>query len=212
MPDATSTHSTLITADDLYLFNEGSHNRLYQKLGAHIEPEGTRFAVWAPNAAAISVIGDFNGWERGRHPLAPVGASGIWEATVPDAGRGALYKYHIVSSHRGYTVDKADPVGIYHEIPPNTASIVWDLAYDWQDAAYRETARERNGFDAPMSIYEVHLGSWMRHAERGNVSLSYKELAEQLPPYVERMGFTHVEFLPVMEHPFFGSCGYQSTG
>jgi 1,4-alpha-glucan branching enzyme len=212
MPDATTTNTMLITADDLYLFNEGSHNRLYDKLGAHPSRDGTHFAVWAPNAAAVSVVGDFNDWQRGKHALTAVGGSGIWEGTIPDAGRGSLYKYHIVSSQRGYTVDKADPVGFYHEIAPNTASIVWDLDYEWRDGAYRERAQQYNAFDAPMSIYEVHLGSWMRHAERGNVSLSYRELAEQLPAYLERMGFTHVEFLPIMEHPFFGSWGYQTTG
>jgi 1,4-alpha-glucan branching enzyme len=206
--------SALITANDLYLFNEGSHNRLYQRLGAHPldDDAGTHFAVWAPNAATVSVIGSFNDWRIDAHPMSRVGDSGIWSAAVPDARRSAVYKYHIVSRERGYTVDKADPFGFMHEVPPRTASVVWDLDYEWADDDWMRGRERANALDRPISIYEVHLGSWMRDPGRGYVSLSYRELAERLPPYVERLGFTHVEFLPVMEHPFFGSWGYQTTG
>jgi len=207
---------TLLTADDLYLFNEGSHLRIWQKLGAHPlrvdGVDGTYFAVWAPNAERVSVIGDFNGWRRGVHPLRPRERSGIWEGFVPGVGRGDLYKYHIESRYGGYRVDKADPVGFFHETPPRTASVVWDLRYEWRDGAWMEGRRRRNAADAPISIYEVHLGSWMRVPEESHRWLTYRELAPRLVEYVTRMGFTHVEFLPVMEHPFYGSWGYQVTG
>ncbi|MGH7505302.1 MAG: 1,4-alpha-glucan branching protein GlgB [Longimicrobiales bacterium] len=217
MADAQGASTpSLLTPDDLYLFNEGSHNRLYRKLGAHAMrfegKAGTHFGVWAPNARSVSVVGSFNDWRRDATPLSAAGESGIWEAFVPDVGRGTLYKYHIVSRNRGYSVDKADPFGIFHEVPPDTASIIWDLDYDWRDDDWLRERQRRNAFDAPMSIYEVHLGSWMRHVGGTHDSLSYRELGEQLPAYVERLGFTHVEFLPIMEHPFFGSWGYQTTG
>jgi 1,4-alpha-glucan branching enzyme len=138
--------------------------------------------------------------------------SGAWEAFIPELGQGTVYKYHIRSRYHMYTVDKADPYGYYNEIPPRTASVVWDLGYDWNDAEWMRKRQARNKFDAPMSVYEVHLGSWMRVPEEGNRSLSYRELAVKLADYVCDMGFTHVEFLPVMEHPFFGSWGYQITG
>jgi 1,4-alpha-glucan branching enzyme len=208
---------TLITEDDLYLFNEGSHFRLYEKLGAHSVTtddgqEGIYFAVWAPDAEQVSVTGDFNGWNRANHPLQPRGQSGIWEGFIPGIGKGTLYKYHIDSRYRGYKVDKADPYAFYNEIPPKTASIVWGMDYAWSDQEWMERRWERNGLDSPMAIYEVHLGSWKRVPEEDNRSLSYRELAPQLADYVRQTGFTHVEFLPVMEHPFFGSWGYQTTG
>ncbi len=208
--------STLLTSYDLHLFNEGNHNRLYEKFGAHVtEVEGKRgtyFAVWAPDAERISVVGDFNGWNADSHPMNPRGSSGVWEAFIHDLGKGEVYKYHIRSRYHMYEVSKADPYGFYNEIPPRTASIVWDLDYEWHDDEWMRTRYEHNKFDAPISIYEVHLGSWMRVPEDGNRSLSYRELAPKLADYVNDMGFTHVEFMPVMEHPFFGSWGYQVTG
>ncbi|MGQ9675672.1 MAG: 1,4-alpha-glucan branching protein GlgB [Chloroflexota bacterium] len=207
---------SLLTENDLYLFNEGTHNRLYDKLGAHLvateKGSGVYFAVWAPNAQRVSVIGDFNGWSKDRHQLRCRGASGIWEGFIPGIGAGAVYKYHVVSSYRGYRVDKADPVGFYNEVPPKTASIVASLDYDWGDGDWMEHRWKRNRADSPMSTYELHLGSWMRVPEQGGRWLTYRELAPKLAEYVNKMGFTHVEFLPVMEHPFYGSWGYQTTG
>ncbi|MFC1912215.1 1,4-alpha-glucan branching protein GlgB [Chloroflexota bacterium] len=207
---------TLLTEDDLYLFNEGTHFHLYDKLGAHSltvnNQKGTYFAVWAPNANQISVIGDFNGWDRARHYLQPKGQSGIWEGFVPGVGKGALYKYHVTSRYRGLKIDKADPFATYNEIPPKTASIVGDLEYVWRDQEWMANRQKHNGLDDPIAIYEVHLGSWKRKLEEGNRSLSYRELAKELADHVQQMGFTHVEFLPIMEHPFFGSWGYQITG
>jgi 1,4-alpha-glucan branching enzyme len=208
--------STLLTSYDLHLFNEGKHNRLFEKFGAHLTEidgkKGAYFAVWAPDAERISVVGDFNRWNPDSHPMNPRGSSGVWEAFIHDLGQGAVYKYHIRSRYHMYEVAKADPYGYYNEVPPRTASIVWDLDYQWHDDEWMRTRYEHNKFDAPISIYEVHLGSWMRVPEDGNRSLSYRELAPKLADYVNEMGFTHVEFLPVMEHPFFGSWGYQVTG
>jgi 1,4-alpha-glucan branching enzyme len=207
---------TRLTEDDLYLFNEGTDYRIYEKLGAHPltvnGQQGTYFAVWAPDAKQVSVIGDFNGWDRAAHLLQPRGQSGIWEGFIPGVGRGTLYKYHIVSRYRGLRRDKADPLAIYNEIPPKTASIVWDLEYDWGDQEWLAKRGEHNALDEPIAIYEVHLGSWKRVPQEGHRSLTYRELALQLTDYVLQMGFTHVEFLPVMEYPFFGSWGYQTTG
>jgi 1,4-alpha-glucan branching enzyme len=208
--------ASLLTDNDLYLFNEGSHFRLPDKLGAHMVnhegTSGTHFAVWAPNAEQVSVIGDFNGWNKSSHRLRPNGRSGIWEGFFPGIGKGTLYKYHIVSRFDGYRVDKADPFSIFNEIPPKTASIVWDLDYQWGDQEWMATRRQRSGLAKPMAIYEMHLGSWRRVVEEGNRSLSYRELAPQLAEYLQRMEYTHVEFLPIMDHPFFGSWGYQITG
>ena len=207
---------SMLTNDDLFLFNEGSHYRLYEKLGAHPITvdgvEGTYFAVWAPNAKQVSVIGEFNGWDKLSHPLCSKGQSGIWEGFIPGVPRGTIYKYYLVSHHRGYHVEKADPFALHTETPPKTASIAWDLDYSWGDRAWMEKRRVCNALDAPISVYEVHLGSWQRVPEEGNRYLSYRELAPRLAEYVKQMGFTHVEFLPVMEHPFYGSWGYQSTG
>jgi 1,4-alpha-glucan branching enzyme len=202
-----------ITDDDLHLFNEGKHFRLYRKLGAHpAEGGGTWFAVWAPNAAEVSVIGDWNDWNRGRHPLAARGSSGIWEGHVPEARPGSLYKYWLRSRSGNYQVAKADPFAFRAQIPPDTASEVADLSHSWQDGSWMSHRAGRTALGAPISIYEVHLGSWRRVPEDGDRSLSYRELAEVLPDYVEKLGFTHVEILPVMEHPFYGSWGYQTTG
>jgi 1,4-alpha-glucan branching enzyme len=205
-----------ISDEDVYLFNEGSHFRLYEKLGARLVKQegstGTHFAVWAPNADFVSVIGEFNEWNKGSHRLHPRGQSGIWEGFIPTIGKGTLYKYHIGSRFNGYRVDKADPFSIFNEIPPKFASIVWDLDYQWHDQEWMAARRQRNGLDKPMAIYEMHVGSWRRVLEQGNRSLSYRELASQLADYLENMGYTHVEFLPIMDHPFFGSWGYQTTG
>jgi 1,4-alpha-glucan branching enzyme len=207
---------SLLTDNDLYLFNEGSHFRLYDKLGArvvtHAGTSGTYFAVWAPNAEQVSVIGDFNGWDKRRHRLSPKGQSGIWEGFFPGVGKGTLFKYHIVSRLNGYRVDKADPFSIFNETPPKTASIVWDLDYHWGDHEWMASRRQYNALDKPMATYEMHVGSWRRVLAEGNRSLSYRELATQLADYLQQMGYTHVEFLPVMDHPFFGSWGYQITG
>jgi 1,4-alpha-glucan branching enzyme len=213
---ASHPNPTILTENDLYLFNEGSHFQLPSKLGAHMVNHegsgGTYFAVWAPNAEQVSVISNFNGWNNTSHLLQAKGQSGIWEGFFPGVGKGTLYKYHIVSRLNGYRVDKADPFSIFNEIPPKTASIVWDLNYQWGDQEWMTTRRQRGGLAKPLAIYEMHLGSWRRVATEGNRSLSYRELAPQLADYLQRMEYTHVEFLPVMDHPFFGSWGYQITG
>jgi 1,4-alpha-glucan branching enzyme len=213
---ATSPEVTLLTENDLYLFNEGSHFQLYEKLGAHLlaadGTAGAYFAVWAPDAEKVTVIGDFNGWNKTSHPLHPKGQSGIWEGFIPGLRKGTLYKYHVASRFHGYRADKSDPFSIFNETPPKTASIVWDLDYGWGDHEWMEHRKNANRLDKPISIYEMHLGSWRRVPEEGNRSLSYREMAEQLADYVANLGFTHVEFLPVMDHPFFGSWGYQITG
>ncbi|HUU49481.1 MAG TPA: 1,4-alpha-glucan branching protein GlgB [Nitrospinota bacterium] len=207
---------TLLTEDDLYLFNEGKHYRLYNKLGAHplnIDGvNGTYFSVWAPDAEKVSVIGDFNGWNTASHLLMPKGSSGIWEGFIPGISKGASYKYHIFSRYNNYRVDKADPFAFYNEIPPKTASIVCDLNYTWEDREWMASRHNHNSLNSPISIYEVHLGSWMRMPEEENRPLNYREMAQKLAEYVKRMGYTHVEFLPVMEHPFYGSWGYQGKG
>jgi 1,4-alpha-glucan branching enzyme len=207
----TRVRSQLLTEDDLYLFNEGSHFRLHEKLGAHPGPDGTAFAVWAPNAERVSVIGDFNYWSPDANLLTPRGTSGIWEGFVPEAHPGNVYKFRIVGRGGMYRAEKADPLAALAEVPPKTGSVIWDLAYDWEDGDWMRDRAIRNASDAPWSIYEVHIGSWMRVPEEGNRSLSYRELAPRLAEHVEREGFTHVELLPIMEHPFFGSWGYQTT-
>ena len=207
--------ATLLGDQDFYLFNEGSHRRLYEKLGAHRMrvggEEGTYFAVWAPNANRVAVIGSFNQWNRESHPLRARGNSGVWEGFIPGVERGALYKYLIHSRFLDYRVEKADPFSLFNEIPPKKASIVWDLDYSWGDGQWLAERGQNIKVNKPISIYEVHLGSWRRHAE-GNRSLSYRELAPLLADYIHQTGFTHVEFLPLMDHPFFGSWGYQITG
>jgi len=224
MPAANHPHApapkqarSLLGELDLHLFREGAHTRLYDHLGAHCVEErgvsGVRFAVWAPNAREVSVIGEFNGWRTGEHPLARADdETGLWATFVPDLAPGSRYKYYVASQHNGYASERADPFATCSEVPPATASVVPDLAYVWNDDQWMRSRAGRNSLDAPVSIYEVHLGSWRRMPEDGLRSLSYREIAVPLADYVEQMGFTHVELLPVMEHPFFGSWGYQVTG
>jgi len=204
------------TDHDVYLFKEGNHYRLYDKLGSHIKQVngewGTHFAVWAPNAKSVSVIGNFNSWDPREHPLAiRWDNSGIWEGFIPGIGKGEIYKYHIVSHHNDYRVDKGDPYGLAWEVAPKTATVVWDLDYKWDDKDWMANRHKQNSLHAPMSVYEVHLGSWRKTGD-GLESLGYKETAHQLAEYVKYMGFTHVELMPVMEHPFYGSWGYQVGG
>ena len=207
--------SVSLSDHDIYLFREGTHTRLYEKLGAHLCDDGGEsgvgFAVWAPNAESVSVVGDFNDWDRARHPLnRRRDGTGIWEGFVAGVPSGARYKYHVVSRYRGYRVDKGDPFAFLWEAPPLTASRVWNLDYDWGDGEWMAVRRARNALQAPLSIYEMHAGSWRRRD--GSAFLTYRELAAELPAYVADMGFTHVEFLPLTEHPFYGSWGYQTTG
>jgi len=207
---------SLFSDDDLFLFNEGSHLRLYRQMGAHLGTQGRRkgafFAVWAPDAESVVVVGDFNGWDGESHKLRPRGQSGIWEGFIAGVKPGMAYKYRLVSRFGGYRVDKSDPYAFLCETPPKTASVVWDLAFDWQDAAWMSGRGRSNGRQAPISIYEVHLGSWMRMPDEGGRSLTYREIAPKLAAYAANMGFTHVEIMPIMEHPFYGSWGYQTTG
>jgi 1,4-alpha-glucan branching enzyme len=204
---------TLLGDHDLHLFNEGTHRRLYEKLGAHlVGVEGQRgayFAVWAPDAEYVSVVGDWNGWDAGSQPLRRRGSSGIWEGFYAGPAQGQAYKYHVSSRHLGYTADKTDPYAFHCETPPKTASILWDLGYRWGDGEWMSARGSRQSLQSPISVYEVHLGSWMR-TESG--PLSYRDLTTRLVDHLRRTGFTHVELLPVMEHPFYGSWGYQSTG
>jgi 1,4-alpha-glucan branching enzyme len=201
---------------DRYLLAEGTFHRAYERLGAHFKERhgqrGVQFAVWAPNAKLVSVIGNFNGWNASANPMVPSSA-GVWEAFIPHVRQGDTYKYHIESAYRGYAVDKADPYCFAAEIRPQTASRVWDLrGYTWQDDSWMAARAKRNALDAPVSIYEVHLGSWRRDPEEGNRWLTYREMAPLLADYVHAAGFTHIELLPVMEHPFDGSWGYETTG
>ncbi len=207
---------TLLSEDDVYLFNEGNHFRLYDKLGAHLVSHngesGIYFAVWAPNARQVSVIGDFNYWNNTAHFLAQRGNSGIWEGFIREMNKGDLYKYHIVSQIDESRVDKTDPFGFNFEISPDTASVAWDLDYEWNDTDWMSRRRDFDSANAPVNVYEMHLGSWIRMAEDNNRHPTYREIGDQLVDYLHRMGFTHVEFLPVMEHPFYGSWGYQTLG
>lgn len=212
-----SEHFSLLNEQDVFLFKEGTHHTLYNKLGSRRmrkgKTEGTYFALWAPNAEQVSVVGDFNHWRSGTHGLKPRwDGSGIWEGFFPEIQKGHLYKYHIVSRKKDYQVEKSDPYAFHYETPPKTASIVWDLDYSWKDKKWMENRQKKNALDAPMSIYEIHLGSWRRPGNEPGRFLSYREIASQLPAYLKEMGFTHVEFLPLMEHPFYGSWGYQTTG
>jgi len=204
----------LITDYDVHLFKSGKHFKLYEKMGAHAidGKPGTYFAVWAPNGKAISVIGNFNHWKDGQHKLSPRwDESGIWEGYFADIKHGEAYKYAI-HSNTGEYLEKADPFAFYAEVPPKTASIVWKPKYEWQDGEWMKERKNSTGQPKPYSVYEVHFGSWKRKMEEGNRSLTYPEMAIELVNYVKEMGFTHVEFLPLMEHPFSGSWGYQLTG
>lgn len=201
--------------DDLYLFNEGTHLRLYEKLGAHLTDSemgrGAQFGVWAPNAGEVAVVGDFNGWNRKSHRLAPYGSSGIWNGFIPSVMVGHRYKYAITNRQSGSVQEKADPFALSAETPPDTASVVVDLDYSWKDNFWMAERYKRNAMNAPISIYEMHLGSWML-APHGNESVcSYRAVAQRLVDHVKSVGFTHVELLPMMEHPFYGSWGYQTS-
>ena len=209
--------STALSEFDLYLIAEGTHNRAYERLGAHVGERdgisGVQFAVWAPNAERVSVIGDFNGWDPEAGPMRAQADTGVWETFIPGVGRGTRYKYRVASRYGRFVADKADPYGFGAEIRPQTASRVWDLeSYVWNDRAWMTERVKRNALDSPISIYEMHLGSWRRVPEEGNRWLTYREMAPLLADYVHDAGFTHVEFLPVSEHPFDGSWGYETIG
>lgn len=210
-------HASLLTDHDIFLFKQGSHYRLYEKLGAHLYNHqgeaGVLFAVWAPNADAVTVIGNFNDWNTDACPLhARDDGSGIWEGFVGGLGNGTVYKYFIASRQHDYQVAKGDPFAFLWEQPPLTASVVCDLDYQWQDSEWMHKRAAHNGLDKPWSIYELHAGSWRSAPEEHSRHLTYRELGDQLSDYVHHMGFTHVECMPVMEHPFYGSWGYQTTG
>ncbi len=212
--DKIRNPNLFISDHDRYLFNEGNNFRAYEMLGAKIGTkdgvEGTYFSVWAPNAERVYVVGDFNNWDNESHPLETDFDSGIWEGFIAGVGKGDKYKYYIRSRHMSYRVMKADPYAYYAEIPARTASVVWDLDYEWNDGDWMSKRWQHNQADAPHAIYEVHLGSWMRDAN--NNPLGYRELAQKLTDYVKMMGFTHIEFLPLTEYPFDDSWGYQATG
>lgn len=207
---------SLLTAFDVSLFRAGRHYKLYEKFGSHVVEHagksGVYFAVWAPNASQVSVTGNFNGWNPHAHVLhVRWDGSGIWEGFIPHIGIGEVYKYHIRSTN-GEQLEKADPFALISELPPKTASIVGTTWYEWQDADWITQRAQFNGLDKPMSVYEMHLGSWQRDPSDPDRLLSYREIADRLVPYILETGFTHVEFLPVMEHPFYPSWGYQITG
>ena len=207
---------TRLSSEDLHLFNEGRHFRLHHHFGAHPMiaegVEGCYFAVWAPNAQRVAVVGDFNGWDASLHALGPRENSGVWEGFVPGAVVGEGYKYRIRSRLGGGEFDKADPVGRQFEVPSQTATRIWESSYRWRDEEWMHARESYVARDRPVSVYELHLGSWRRVPEEGNRSLTYREMAAQLPGYCVELGFTHVQFLPVTEHPFYGSWGYQTTG
>jgi 1,4-alpha-glucan branching enzyme len=208
---------SLFTDYDSHLLKEGNHFRLYERLGSHLlsmgGAQGVYFAVMAPDAERVSVIGDFNGWNKESHSLAPRwDNSGVWEGFIPHVEKGCRYKYFIESRHNLYKVEKRDPFANYCEVPPRTASIVWDLAHTWYDQDWMGNRHKSNALHAPISIYEVHFGSWRRNVEENNRSLTYREMADYLVNYVKQMGFTHVEFTPLMAFPFEGSWGYQTVG
>jgi 1,4-alpha-glucan branching enzyme len=202
---------------DLHLMSEGTHYRAWERLGSHPMSiggvAGVHFAVWAPNAQRVSVVGDFNRWDGRVNPMRRLIPSGVWEIFIPDLPEGACYKYEVRTT-AGHLLEKADPFARRFEVPPNTASIIWsDGQYQWEDSDWmRDRASFATWHERPMSVYEVHLGSWRRHAEDGNRYLTYRELAETMVPYVRELGFTHIELMPVMEHPFSGSWGYQVIG
>ncbi len=209
----------LLTEFDLHLFSEGNHFNLYDKLGAHLVVhegiEGVNFTVWAPSSERVSVIGDFNQWDGRRHSMRPRGATGLWEIFIPGLRQGDLYKYEIKTRYKGYIAIKSDPFGFLAELRPKTASVVWDLdRYRWDDAEWMAARKEHQRLDAPVSVYEVHLGSWQKAPDKefGLRWLTYREMAEKLVPYVKEMGYTHMELLPITEHPLDGSWGYQTIG
>ncbi len=207
---------SLLSDLDIHLFREGKHAELYKKLGAHIiddkKQKGVYFAVWAPNAKSVNVVGSFNGWNKHEHQLnVRWDSSGIWEGFIPDLKKGDTYKYSIETQNGGF-IEKGDPFAKLWEVPPKTASVIWDEEYHWEDAKWMKGRHKNNALNQPYSVYEVHLGSWRRKLEKPDESLSYVDMADQLVNYVKDLNFTHVEFMPVMEHPFFGSWGYQIHG
>jgi 1,4-alpha-glucan branching enzyme len=208
---------SLFTEEDINNFQQGTHYRLYHLFGNKqlevLGKQGTYFAVWAPNASAVSVIGYFNKWNKAAHPLkVRLDRSGIWEGFIPGVLQGEAYKYHIVG-YQGMELDKGDPFAHFWEKRPYTASITWQTQYEWDDAQWMQNRHSKNNLSAPISVYEVHLASWMRPDKYNEETYNtYEQIAERLVPYVKEMGFTHVEFMPVMEHPFDGSWGYQGTG
>lgn len=200
------------TPEDLYFFSEGRNHGIYEKMGAHVCEGGVHFSVWAPNARAVYVMGDFNGWNRESHPLSCVGHAGIWSGLVAEARPGQCYKYYIHSHHQDRKLEKADPLAFAAESAPCTASVIATLDYQWGDQQWMQDRHQKQGLNNPVSIYELHAGSWRRKVEDNNRPLSYRELADELVPYLQETGFTHVELMPIMEHPFGGSWGYQITG
>ena len=218
-PDSASSGQgwyTRFSDFDISLFKSGKHYKLYEKLGSHVvNPDGvsgTYFAVWAPNARLVTVEGNFNGWNKASHPMqVRWDASGIWELFIPGIANGEVYKYYI-QSNSGESLEKADPFALRWEEPPSTASIVWDTYYEWKDGYWMKIRHEKNALNKPMSVYEVHFGSWARSLESPDNFLSYRQMAGKLIPYLKETGFTHVEFLPMMEHPYYPSWGYQITG
>jgi len=213
--DSVIAHS-LFTVFDIDLFKSGKHYRLYEKMGSHVIEvggvKGTYFAVWAPSATQVSVIGDFNFWDDSKHHLkVRWDSSGIWEGFIPNVSHGSTYKYKIHSSNNGIVTEKADPYARRCEHPPKTASIVYDYKPKWSDTAWMKDRAQHNALDAPYSVYEVHLGSWKRKIEE-NRSLSYHELSLDMVAYAKKMHFTHIEFMPIMEYPYDPSWGYQLTG
>ena len=216
MTQNPKSYDPAISSIDQYLIGEGTHKQLWRVLGAntriHQGTEGVHFAVWAPNAKLVSVVGDFNDWDGGRNSMCPTGGTGVWEIFVPDLREGALYKFRVTGAD-SIVRDKADPVGFGSQHPPEKASIVRNIdSYDWQDSAWMETRAAHNDRGQPISIYEVHLGSWRRRYDDNGRPLSYVELARDLVGYVKHMGFTHIELLPITEYPFDGSWGYQPVG
>lgn len=220
-PEMPTTHPPIreegLGDYDIFLFKQGTHIRLFDKLGAHLikdsKNKGARFGVWAPNAASVSVIGDFNGWNADVSLMTPrEDNSGIWETFIPHVANGDHYKYRITFRDYSYAVDKSDPFAYFGEAPPKTASRVWTLDYAWKDDTWMRSRKNANALDSPLSVYEVHLGSWRRPDDDSSRLLSYREIAPRLADYVREMGFTHVEFMPLTEHPFYGSWGYQTTG
>jgi len=205
----------MLTDFDFQLFGEGKHYRLFDKLGAHLTEfegqKGSQFAVWAPNAASVSVIGDFNNWDSRTDPLTTRSSTGLWDGFGAGAVAGSKYKYHIIGQN-GYRVDKSDPYAFGSQVRPETSSVVVDLHYEWNDSVWMQERGTRNQLSAPISVYEMHFGSWRQNTERTNRFFSYRELAPMLSKYLVDHGFTHVEFLPLTEHPFYGSWGYQTTG
>ncbi len=207
----------VLTEYDLYLLGEGTHYRNYEKLGAHLATvagiNGVQFAVWAPNAQRVSAVGNFNLWDGRTYPFRARGSSGVWELFVPELTEGALYKFEILSRENNHLGLKSDPYGFSAEMRPNTASVVCDIdRHKWSDEAWLSARASRDWLHSPMSIYEIHAGAWRRKTDDGNRWLTYRELAAELIPYVKRMGYTHIELMPIMEHPFDGSWGYQTVG